>query len=423
MEHTQDQRIVRELAKKIVELAGSERQARLKHEWTQFNDLQRVAPRVLIYPDGDGALKEVTQDLPQACSDPEYRALERTLRLKLFHFEHFEDDMPLEAVLRLNYVAYYSGFTYGLLDQKEVWGLPLLHQERVAQGGTYHMQSALKDERDVERLLAHRLEYRVDQEQSTRQQARLSEMLDGLLPVELEVNYSVLVASLVQDLVHLRTLQDLYIDLYDHADWLHAILNHMAEAKCALLGQLERDGWLALNNRDHYTGSGGVGYTTQLPAPGWEGPVRTRDLWGFADAQEFTDVSAGMFKEFVLPYQARVLGAYGLVSYGCCERLDKKWELVRRLPNLRRVSVSPWSNLRIAAGAIGRSAILSWKYTPNAVTERLDEAELARNIREALSVAGDCNLEIILKDIRTCGGRLENLTRWVEVVQGLVKNA
>jgi hypothetical protein len=40
------------------------------------------------------------------------------------------------------------------------------------------------------------------------------------------------------------------------------------------------DAWLALNNRDHYTGNGGLGYTAQLPhseQPG--GSASLKDLW------------------------------------------------------------------------------------------------------------------------------------------------
>ncbi len=421
MNLTQDYRIIRDLAKQLAEAAASERQAALRREWTMFNDMQRVSPRVLIYPDGDGALREVTQHLPVECSDPDHRALEHWLRLKLFHAEHFHDDAAIEPVYRIQYVGRYTGYTYGLADQVEAWGLRLAGHLPVAQGGTYHMDSVLKDERDLETLTSHQLDYRIDDDKSVQKRDKLREALDGILNVELEVNYSVLVASLVQELVHLRNMEDLYMDLYDHADWIHAILSHMADSKRAMLLRLEQDGRLSLNNRDHYTGSGGLGYTTQLPSAGYAGQVRLKDLWGFADAQEFTDVSAAMFKEFVLPYQTRVLQAYGLVSYGCCERLDKKINLVLSIPGLRRVSVSPWTNLRIAAEAIGRRCILSWKYTPLSVSESLDEETLSRNIREGLSIAGDCNLEIILKDIRTCNGRLENLTRWVDIVQSIVK--
>lgn len=417
-----DLNVIRELARQYAEGATSQRQAALKKEWTLFNDLQRTAPRVLIYPDGDGALREITQDMPALCSDPDYRQLERWLRLRLLHLEYFHDDLAMEPVYRLPYTARYTGYTYGLVSQQEAWGLKLFAQQPVEQGGTYHMESSLNSQAEVDTLLAHRLEYIIDDEQSAARQAKMADALAGILDVELEVNYSVLVASLVQELVHLRSMPDLLMDLYDHPDWIHAVLAHMADSKRDLLRRLERAGRLSLNNRDHYTGSGGVGYTAQLPAAGYAGQARLVDLWGFADAQEFTDVSAAMLKKFVLPYQVSVLQEFGLVSYGCCERLDKKFDLVLSIPRLRRVSVSPWTDVRIAAEAIGRTCIFSWKYNPVAVTETLDEEALARSIREILEIAGDCNLEIILKDIRTCSGRIENLTRWIDIVQGIVKN-
>jgi hypothetical protein len=154
----QDSCVIRELAKQLWEIAESERHAVLRREWTMFNDLQQVAPRVLIYPDGDGALSEILGDMPLACSDPELRELE----------------------------------------------------------------------------------YIVDEDASARKRDKIAGALDGILSVEMSINYSVLVASLVQDMVHLRSMEDLYIDLYDHPDWLHAILSHMAESKRALLLRLEK---------------------------------------------------------------------------------------------------------------------------------------------------------------------------------------
>ena len=52
----------------------------------------------------------------------------------------------------------------------------------------------------------------------------------------------------------------------------------------AELDYLEENGLLSLN-RGHYVGSGGFGYTNQLPGPDFDGKVRTMDMWGFAESQ------------------------------------------------------------------------------------------------------------------------------------------
>ena len=40
----------------------------------------------------------------------------------------------------------------------------------------------------------------------------------------------------------------------------------------------------------------------------------------------------------------RRLERWGVVYYGCCEPLDRKIPLLRRIPNLRKFSMSPWNN-------------------------------------------------------------------------------
>ena len=76
-------------------------------------------------------------------------------------------------------------------------------------------------------------------------------------------------------------------------------------------------------------------------------------MWGFGESQETVGVSPEMFAEFVLPYQLPILERFGLNCYGCCEPLDKRWEYVKQIPRLRRVSVSPWSNRAFMAERLG----------------------------------------------------------------------
>ena len=52
-----------------------------------------------------------------------------------------------------------------------------------------------------------------------------------------------------------------------------------------------------------------------------------------------------MFGEFVYPYQDRLAKRFGLLSYGCCERVDALWEkYLSKWDHLRKLSVSPFNN-------------------------------------------------------------------------------
>ena len=51
-----------------------------------------------------------------------------------------------------------------------------------------------------------------------------------------------------------------------------------------------------------WVGSGGLGWSDELPQPDFDGQVRCEDMWGMSESQETSGVSPDMFAEFVFPY-------------------------------------------------------------------------------------------------------------------------
>ena len=49
---------------------------------------------------------------------------------------------------------------------------------------------------------------------------------------------------------------------------------------------------------------------------------------------------------------------------GSCEPLDNKIEIVKKIPNLRKISITPWANINRAAEAVGESYVISAKPNP-----------------------------------------------------------
>lgn len=415
--------ILRDLAKRVAEIAAHPRQETLRKDWIKHNDMERVSPRVLIYPDVDGAWKEIIPDKELQTSNPFLRECEYQLRQKIYHWEHFHDDTVFEPVISLEYVGEYTGYHYAKSDQTSAWGLSIKGQSPAEKnGGSYALTCVLNTNEELEVLLNHRLDFICDEKETQRRVDLVNEIMGDILQIDLQLPYVVLVASLLIELVHLRGLTNLMMDLYDQPEYLHRILDHMSKCKLELLKRLEKENRLRLNNKAFYTGSGGLAYTSRLPQKGYDGSkVRIKDLWGFADAQEFSDVSAEMFREFVLPYQKRVLSEFGLVCYGCCEKMDEKIDDVLNIPNIWRISISPWTNINIAAEKIGRKCIYSRKPNPVTVAEDFDEDAIKHDLEDVLKVAGDCNLEFILKDLRTCGKNPENLSRWIDIAQSVCK--
>jgi len=163
--------------------------------------------------------------------------------------------------------------------------------------------------------------------------------------------------------------------------------------------------------------SGGNGFTDELPVADPKN-TKLKDLWGNGVAQEFSEVSPAMHEEFGLIYQKRVLELFGINSYGCCEPYTHKFDMVKKnIPGLRRMSVSPWCDIDIAAEKLGKDIIFSWKINPSVVLHEESEEALTAFVRNALRKTQGCVLEIFLKDIIRLNGKADRIPRIARILR------
>ena len=160
-------------------------------------------------------------------------------------------------------------------------------------------------------------------------------------------------------------------------------------------------------------------YTDELlPDFGQSKGPHSENCWAFGLAQLFSSVSPAITEEFELPYVTRMAEKFGMIYYGCCDRLDDRLDIVKRIPHVKKISCSPWSHREAFAEKIGPSIIMSNKPTPALVaTDSLDEEEIRKDIRRTVDAAkrNHVNLELILKDISTVRYQPQRLTRWAEI--------
>jgi len=92
-------------------------------------------------------------------------------------------------------------------------------------------------------------------------------------------------------------------------------------------------------------------------------------------------------------------------------------QYIFKIPNLRRISVSPWADLRIAAEQLQDKYVFSWKPNPAQICGRFDEDRIRQDIRSTLDITEGCVLEMILKDTHTCDNDPSRLSAWVRIAQ------
>jgi|YNPNPStandDraft_1061719.scaffolds.fasta_scaffold08852_2 hypothetical protein len=398
---------LRDLARQVAAIAAQPQQAEKRQLWYRHNRLEKVRPMLLVFPEDSWAeiLPEETLEL----SDPFWRQWEWYLKHLIYRNHHLADDFVIEPELILNRVVRVGG-----------WGLQPGYVSPGRAKGAWKYDPPLKDPWDIEHLTYPTIE--VDEAATQRSWEAVGEVFADLLPVRLHCGPPI--ANLIGEATALRGIDQVMMDMYDRPQWLHRLMDFLAEGLVRWACYLEEKGYLTLNNRNHYTDSGGIGYTDELPAPDFDGQrVRLRDLWGFGVAQELAGVSPAQHEEFVLNYQLRLLEHFGLNAYGCCEPYTNKFDLLRKVPRLRRVSVSPWCDIETAAEKLQDRYIFSWKPNPAMLVGHFDPERIRAYIRRTLQVARGCVVEIIQKDTFTLEHQPARLETWARIAREEVERA
>ncbi len=397
----EDRMLLRSLAAQVAELAARPIEQHKRQLWRRLNALQPGRPLILCWP--ENSWNEVFPPHALRCTGDLARRWELTLRMEIYWGDVLCDDRVIEPFFTVSHVYTDSG-----------WGV---HETRIGgeDGGSFVWDPPLKSYDDMSRMVFPHIDVNREATESVVRLAQ--ETLGDILPVRLKTTgwatpaLSRLVASL-------RGLQQLLYDMLDQPADLHRLMAFLRDGALAQLDDLERRGLLCLNNDGAYIGSGGFGWTDELPQPDFTGHVRTRDLWGFEKSQETVGVSPQMFAEFIFQYQLPILGRFGLNCYGCCEPLETRWHIVERIPRLRRVSIPPWSNVAVMAERLGARYVFSMKPNPaDLAMSSFDETMIRSGLRQALRDSRACRVEVIMKDTHTVRNDPSRLARWVRIAR------
>jgi hypothetical protein len=354
----------------------------------------------------------VDDELTLRSEDPFCRRIEERLRMTLYSWRHIRGDTVVEPVFDVPKAIRNSGFgiqTKQDLAYADPNGVP---------GHAYHDQ--LQTDADLEKILDPVVS--LDAEATARAEAMAHELLDGIL--ELRMQGTCPGFAPLDLLVQWHPPAALLFDMADRPEFVHRMIARLTQAQMRALDQLEAQGLLGSHQPTiHCTGA----YTDELPAPDFDpARPRTRDLWTCGMSQIFSTVSPAMHEEFELPYLGPLFGRFGLVYYGCCEPLDGKMAMVRRLPKVRKVSMSPWVDVERGAAEIGRQFVFSRKPSPAFLAvDTWNPAAVEADLRQTLEVCArhGCPVELILKDISTVRYQPRRLWEWADIAARVVREA
>jgi hypothetical protein len=265
----------------------------------------------------------------------------------------------------------------------------------------------------------HPRTYTVDRETTWKEKEKIEQVLGGILDVRIRGAYWWTLGMTIRA-IDLIGLENLMLFMFDQPDGLRRLMAFLRDDTLAYASWLEKEGLLSLNNENDYIGSGSMGYTRDLPKNGGKpgSPVRMQDQWVLSESQETVGVGPDQFEEFIFPYQLSVAEKFGKCYYGCCEPVHTRWHVLKKLPNLARISVSPWADEEFMAGVLKKTVVYSRKPNPTMIsTPKFDEDAIRADLRKTLTTARNCRVELVMKDVHTLSGEAFRLPRWVELAR------
>lgn len=399
--------ILRNLAKRVAEVAELPIQDERRELWKRHNRLERVRPMILVFP--EGSWLELLPEASLQCEDPFSRGMEWTLRSRLYHHEHFYDDTVIEKEWVVPKVVTSTG-----------WGLDLREIRCQDPTGAWAFDPVIKVQEDLAGLRFPEIGY--DEETTVQNFNAAWDVFGDILDVKLK-GVGHVSFHLMNLYTRLRGLEQVFVDMYENPGMLHEAMAFLEEGHRRMIKQYQNLNLFSLNNDGTYHSSGGVGYTDELPHrdAGFDPDhIRPCDIWASAEAQEMDPVSPEMHDEFIMQYEKRLLEPFGLSGYGCCDDLSRKMDYVSQIPNIRRISIAPWADVDRSAERISDDYIFSWKPKPFHLVGTFDAQSVREYITHTLDVTQGCAIEMILKDTHTCEHHPERFTQWTEIARELV---
>jgi hypothetical protein len=404
----QEKRILRELAGSYAEIASMPVNTERKALWQRLNDLQPVRPLVWI---NEVCWNEMNFDdeLTLRTESPFCRRIEADLRKTLYQWRHMQGDMVVEPIIYSPRILENTGF-----------GLPMKADIRETSAdsdiASRHFEDQILTEDDVMKIQVPRVTHHRHRTEEFLH--AFHDLFDGIVEVR-ERGAPGFWFAPWDEIVYWMGVDHLLINLMDKPVLMHTLIDHLVGAFEKALDQYVDQGLLSSNNGNVRVGSGAYGYTSQLtpPDPRRE-KIRTLDMWGHAAAQIFGSVSPEMHAEFALEYEMRWLKRFGLVYYGCCEPLHDKIAMLQKVPNLRKISISPWAELRSVVQQAGGRFVLSIKPSPSCLAfGHWDPDSVRRELQNLVAAAQGTNIELVLKDISTVRHQPQRVWEWAAIAR------
>ena len=407
-----DKDILKPLGERIAGISSLPVHREKARLWRKMNDLESERPMVWINEIPWHEMN-VDDELTLQCEGSWAQELERRLKREIYQWNHMPGDMVVSDFIECPLVIHSTDF--GIIEDVDV-----AKTDDASDIVSRHFNIQIREPDDLSKIKMPKVILHEDVTELSFQ--LMSDLFLDIIPVK-KVGQTHIWFTPWDYLVRWWGIQEAMMDLVTRPEMVHDGVERLVQAWMTELDQFEEQNLLSPDNRNIRIGSGGYGYTGDLPGDDYDPDrVTPKNMWGCSNAQIFSEVSPEMHWEFAIEHDLKWLERWGLTYYGCCEPLDRKVHLLRQIPNLRKVSISPWCSIERTVNEIGGDYVLSIKPSPAIFSgDRFDLGEGKRFIRETLDLTrGTCHVEFIMKDISTVSYKPERLWEWESMVMEMV---
>ena len=400
--------LLRELAKQYKELAVLPEQKEHRDRARNINSLVPERPVVWI-DEIPWHEMDIDGQLQLRCQDAFARDMEKFFRQTLYRWQHIRADMVIEDFYSINKAFSSTGLGVEVADET----IAVDDHNNIV---SHHYIDLL----DTEEKLAqfHNPIITPHPAQDSESVALAEEILNGILPVKLRG--SLVYFAPWDQICFYRGVEPILIDMMDRPEFLHKIIDKFVSMEQFRLNQMEEYGLLDYDTQDlHCTPP----YVNDLPGADYDGgKVLMKHTWFRTMAQMFSGISPAMHEEFDLAHTRVLAEQFGLTYYGCCEPLHDRIDMLRKIPNMRKIGVSPWADVRKSAEAIGGDYVYAHKPNPAFVSGDWNSAAVEKEITDVILACKEhgCAYEFVLKDISTVSYKPQNLIEWNRLVQQII---
>lgn len=405
--------VLRKLGEEIAQISTLQVHKEKAELWTRMNDLKSVRPMVWINEIPWNEMN-VNDELTLKCEHQWARQLEDRLRKTIYQWRHMPGDMVVDNFIECPLVIHSTSF--GIMEDVDI-----VKTDETNEIYSRHFKIQIKEPEDIEKI---KLPVVSHNEKATEYSFNaMKDIFNGILPVK-KAGQPHIWFTPWDYLVRWWGVQEAMMDLVMRPEMVNAIYEKMVSCWMIELDQFVDKNLLSLDCNNTRIGSGGYGYVSELPGENCDPDyVKPHNMWGCSNAQIFSCVSPDMHWEFALEHDLKWLSRWGLTYYGCCEPLDQKIDILRRIPNLRKISVSPWCKSQKVIDQIGTDYVISRKPSPAVFAESTWSPERAEaELRDFMEkTEGKCHVELIMKDISTVKYQPHKLWEWEKIAMKIAE--